>query len=214
MVICLYCSQKFNKDKEEYVKVGRRYVHKKCYEEKNKKEEKEEKVSTILKKNLRKCLYCKGDIDITKDDYCMARANRYAHKKCYEKNHSPDEDFISRIYFYLKSEVHITYDYTQCEKQRVYFVTKLGYTNEGIYNSLRYFYGVKKASPDKSSNRIGIVPYVYEEAQAYYKNIENKQKLIKKEINKQNLTPKEIIHISNKKVKTQKKYIDLDVIGE
>ena len=209
IVICLYCSKKFDKDKEEYVKVGRRYVHKTCYEEKEK-----ETSNKVPKKNLRKCLYCKGDIDITKEEYCMARANRYAHKKCYEKNSSPDEIFIPQIYSYLKAQVHITYDYPQCEKQRVYFVTKLGYTNEGIYNALRYFYGVKKASPDKSGNRIGIVPYIYEEAKEYYKNLENKQKFIKKEIEKQKETEKETIYIPIKKVNPKKTYIDLDMIGE
>ena len=171
-------------------------------------------IKTIPKKNLRKCLYCGGDIDITKDEYCMARANRYAHKECYEKNSSPDEIFIPQIYSYLKTQVHITYDYPKCEKQRIYFVTKLGYTNEGIYNALRYFYGVKKASPDKSGNRIGIVPYVYEEAKEYYKNLENKQKLIKREIEKQSINKKETIHISLKKTQPKKKYIDLNMIGE
>lgn len=51
------------------------------------------------------------------------------------------------------------------------FITKNDYTYEGIENALRYFYEVKNHK-DKYSiedKTIGIVPFVYDEANTYYK---------------------------------------------
>lgn len=49
-----------------------------------------------------------------------------------------------------------------------------GYTYEGIANSLKYFYYVKRNSTAKSNEGIGIVPYVYEEANDYFKRFNYK----------------------------------------
>lgn len=45
---------------------------------------------------------------------------------------------------------------------------KKGYTYLGILRALEYFYVVKKNGIAKSKNNIGIVPYVYNDAQDYY----------------------------------------------
>ena len=49
---------------------------------------------------------------ITKEDFCMATVNRYAHLSCFNKNHTPDDEYIPKIYKFLKEEVLISYDYT------------------------------------------------------------------------------------------------------
>lgn len=168
--------------------------------------------STAKKKNIRKCLYCGKDIDISIDDYCMASTRRYAHTECYHKNYKSDDEYITKIYSMLKEEVRITVDFPQCERQRNSFILKLGYTNEGIYKALKYFYLVTKHSPDKSGNRIGIVPYVYEEANNYYANIEKQQKLLTKQINHQQELEKPIIKVNLPKNDIKKDYINLDEI--
>lgn len=209
-VTCLYCRQKFDREKEPTIRVGNRYAHKECAEKRGVKE------SQPAKKNLRKCLYCGGNIDLTKDEYCMARQNRYAHLKCYHQNYSPDEEYISKIYAYLKEEVHIDYDYPQCEKQRISFIQKLGYTNEEIYNSLRYFYGIKKAPPEKSGNRIGIVPYVRDEAKKYFSELEKRQKEIAKNLVKaKELEEKKVRVVTiGTHIQKPKKMINIDELGE
>jgi hypoxanthine phosphoribosyltransferase len=45
-----------------------------------------------------------------------------------------------------------------------------GMTYKGMTNALKYFYDVKKNSIEKSNNGIGIIPWVYEEAQKYFEN--------------------------------------------
>ena len=219
-VTCLYCRQKIFKEAETTVRVGTRYAHKECAElGAKKKQAKEEKVvqpkvkTETRKANIKKCLYCGKDIDISTERYCMARTNRYAHVECYEKNYTPDEEYIGKIYTFLKEEVGISYDYPQCEKQRLSFIKKMGYTNEGILNALRYFYLVKKQSPEKSGNRIGIVPYVYNEAKEYYENIESKKKKIKKEITKQLSNSDRVVVVGGHEKEVDRGLIDLDTIG-
>lgn len=44
-------------------------------------------------------------------------------------------------------------------------------TYKGIYLSLKYWYDVKKNGIERSNGGIGIVPYIYKEASAYWKQI-------------------------------------------
>ena len=231
-VICLYCNERFNREKEETVKVGRRYVHKKCMEKRQEtlsnsmtptkqkaiieKEAIEKEIDkTISKKNLRKCFYCSQDVDISnQENYRMARVNRYAHTCCYNRFHVDDDDYIDKIYSVLK-EQHIKYDYQACEKQRLSYMAKLGYTNEGMWKDLKYFYEIKKMSSEKSGNRIGIIPYVYDEAKVYYEALEMKQKQVKKDIEHQLKQKHKIIHIKAEEKKIDKGYIDLKgIVGD
>lgn len=49
-----------------------------------------------------------------------------------------------------------------------------GYNYDGMLKALKYFYEVQKHSPNKSEERVGIIPYVYDEAQEYFKAREQK----------------------------------------
>lgn len=53
------------------------------------------------------------------------------------------------------------------------FVEKRGYTYNGIYKALQYHYEVRKHGTDKAEERIGIVPFVYNDAQDYYNMIDS-----------------------------------------
>lgn len=182
------------------------YYHKNCYEKKGNEKK--------IKVEMRQCIYCKQKFDISKEDYVMPRPHKYAHKECYQKNYTPDEEYIVKIYSLLKEEIGMTYDYPTCERQRINFITKLGYTNEGIYNALKYHYLVKKGSVEKSGNRIGIVSYVYNEAQEYYQNLKTRQEKTTKELQSQLQQNKKIIKIKSTFDKDRRKYIDLDLIED
>lgn len=218
--ICMYCRGRIDLDRDEIVEVNNKLIHKKCYEQRqqaknninnesqlNKQEERKSR-----KKDIKKCYYCGKEFDITKEDFCMATVNRYAHLTCFNKNHTPDDEYIPKIYKFLKEEVLISYDYTQCERQRKNFITKFGYTNEGILNALKYFYKVKKQSPEKSGNRIGIVPYIYSEAQEYYNNLKKKQKEIAKVVETQLKQKPKIINVYLPEKPVDKGFIDIDSI--
>jgi len=50
---------------------------------------------------------------------------------------------------------------------------KKGYTYLGMIRALEFFYIVKKQSKVKSKNSIGIIPYVYNDAQKYFQQLNN-----------------------------------------
>lgn len=225
---CVYCRSRIDLDKEESIDVPTGKVHKTCYEQreqaKTTMQQRKPTPAPIVEKkvverksrkaDMKKCFYCDRMFDITKEEYCMVSQRRYAHKGCYDTYHTEDDDKIEDIYTFLREEVHITCDRAQCERQRKNFITKLGYTNEGILNALKYFYKVKKQSPEKSGNRIGIVPYVYNEAKEYYANIERKQKQLTKVAQSQMKKKPRTIVINVPEKPVDKGFIDLDTIEE
>lgn len=95
------------------------------------------------------------------------RSNRYAHKACYDKEFTEDDKFISKIYELMKQIFNDKYDYLVTERQRKSYL-KDGMSNEDIYNALKYFYVIKKNSSQGSGGRIGIVPFVVDEARQYF----------------------------------------------
>lgn len=213
---CVHCQKKLDTEVDEYVKTTNRYAHKKCREKFLEKQSSKVKKEAAPKKktaNIKKCYYCGEDVDISTEEYAKPRTNRYAHKKCYDENYNADDEYIATIYQYLK-DIGMKYDYTQCERQRKNFIQKMGYTNEGIYLTLKFFYGVEKADLSKSENRIGIVPYKYDEAQRYFNSLERKQKQIGEAVKKQLEKEHKVIVIEAPyQKKSRRKYIDLDMIG-
>lgn len=120
-----------------------------------------------------KCMYCEEYFDRDKEPAEKVTSRRYAHKVCYDKNYKRDDQYAELIYYYLSKEVFIGMNLDSCwyqtlNRQLTKYVTDDHYTYEGIYQALKYHYEVKKGDPQKSNGRIGIVPYVYEEAQKYY----------------------------------------------
>ena len=57
-----------------------------------------------------------------------------------------------------------------------------GMTYKGMSKALVYFYEVKKNSIAKSDNGVGIIPWVYEEANKYYERKEKMEKELKEAI--------------------------------
>lgn len=52
---------------------------------------------------------------------------------------------------------------------------KYGFNYLGMSRALEYFYFVKKHSADESEERVGIIPYIYKEAQEYYYALEQEK---------------------------------------
>lgn len=55
--------------------------------------------------------------------------------------------------------------------QLAVFTTQNKYTYNNIKKTLQYWYEIKKGSRKKANEGIGIVPYMYEEAMQYYKDL-------------------------------------------
>lgn len=56
----------------------------------------------------------------------------------------------------------------------------MGYTYKGMTRALIYCYEIKNNPTFKANERIGIIPYVYEEAKEYYQKKEEQMKEIEK----------------------------------
>lgn len=205
---CPYCNKWFDHTTEPFEKYGRRYVHQACYSAYLKQQEKKDKL-----KNRRVCLFCNEDIDIRSEKYTLV-GNRYAHTSCYKEGASEEIEAINALYDYLAKEICIKVDYMKMKSQRKNFLKQnKSATDEGILNTLKYFYGIQKAPATKAQGGIGIVPYLYEEAQEYYKNVDKKKEEIKNGIEKQLDLDKVIVRITKPEKQKEKEYIDLDSIG-
>ena len=90
-----------------------------------------------------------------------------------------------------------------------------GMTYRGQLLTLKYFYEVQKNTTKKSNGSIGIIPFIYDEARAYYSKIEQQQKEIGEAIQKQLEKDRfEIIYIPSDYIgkKKKKKEINLETI--
>jgi len=212
MKLCRYCKERFDINKEKYIMPSKGfYYHEKCYIEKF--GTTEVPATQHKSADIKKCFFCGKDLDITKDEWVKPNTTRYAHKACYEEKRKPGSDLLpDDIYYFLKDEIHLVVDYKLFESQRANMVKKNGYTNAGILQALKYWYLVKKSSPDKANGGIGIVPYIYQDAQNYYKDLAKNQKAISASIQDSLKKEAQTITIGKAPKHEVKNLIDLDDI--
>lgn len=174
--ICFYCGEKFDINSEEFVKPNKvRYAHSKCHDDFINKREDVKMPTSPVSADSKICFYCKEPFELKGNNYRMPRINRYAHKECYEKLYTEDEEWIDQIYTFLTSK-GFKYNYQMCEHQRNKLVRENGFTNKGIFLTLKYFYEIKKGDFKKANGGIGIVPFIYEEAGLHYAALLRRQK--------------------------------------
>lgn len=111
-----------------------------------------------------KCPYC-GRLFYREDVDFVQIGRRYAHRECYEN--------ATKIHDLMQHLLGETYSRTKIESQIKSMVEKEGYSLLAIYNTLIYWYEIKKASIEKANGGIGIVPYIYPEYIKYVQQQEN-----------------------------------------
>lgn len=141
-----------------------------------------------------KCLYCGEPIDRDKEKCQIAQETprRYAHLTCFAPKAGVDEVLTNEIMEYCKDTFGPLANFGLIGKQINTYV-KEGKTRQGILLTLKYWYGIKKQSIDKSNGGIGIVPYVYEEAKKYW------EKAAPKRVAKMD---EEVVYVKRKKNKS------------
>lgn len=159
MVKCLYCGEKFDRNSEPNVKIGRRYAHKKCYEAQS-------------------------------DETLKAEKDKH--------------DFFE----YIKEIYGSDYNFVSISKQAESYIKQYNFTYSGMLKSLKWFYEVKGNSKESSNGRIGIIPYIYEDAKRYYYNLYLAQQR-NKDITEYRLEVKEIMIASPRMFSTPPKLFDL-----
>ena len=146
-----------------------------------------------------KCLYCGKTFDRDLIPFTKPRANRYAHIECDNLNKqelvkleasnelqklmkkqktsapaaslSEKEKQKQELLDYVSKLFGSNFAYVPIKRQIEDYNKKFGYTYTGMLKALVYFYEVKNNSIEKSNYRLGIIPYVYQDAYNYYYNI-------------------------------------------
>lgn len=122
-----------------------------------------------MSKALVKCKICGEQFDRNSEPYVEVEERRYAHLKCFE-NYVPTQEELDlkELHSFLQNLFKDNYNYRNLSQQIESYVNTKGYTYSGILKTLKYWYEVQGHSIEKSNYRIGIVPYVYEDAKDYY----------------------------------------------
>lgn len=117
-----------------------------------------------------KCKYCGQEFDRELAEFVKV-STRYAHRDCYEKAQLEAAelrkvtDLIKSLYYPKEPNWNIIGSQLQRYRDE-------GKTYMGMYYTLTYFFVIQKNDIHKGAG-IGIIPYVYDKAKAYYKNIDN-----------------------------------------
>lgn len=135
-----------------------------------------------------KCLYCGKTFDRNSIS-CVKIGRRYAHQECADKIQKGQQvqtidpkndqrefhDFVSDLY-----NKHCNWPLIQ-KQEKEYLENGLTYS--GMKKTLYWWYQTLGHTIESSNGGIGIIPYVYKQAEQYYYNlyiIENKNKDIVK----------------------------------
>lgn len=114
---------------------------------------------------LVKCVYCEQILDRDKEDYVPVN-NRYAHILCYQKEQERRK-IIQEIHGKMKDLCGTNYSKNRIDKQ-IKELVQSGKTEIGILKTLEYWYDERHEDPAKSHGGIGIVDYIYGEAQDFF----------------------------------------------
>lgn len=161
-----------------------------------------------------KCSICGKSFDRDKEPFVKTSGRRYAHASCVEelseeeKKRREDEaifwDYIKKIY-------GSNYNYMLIKKQVENYQKEYNYTISGMYKTLYWFYVINGGNVN-NSNGIGIIPYVYDKAENYFR-----QQYIIQEKNKEKMVRPpdvKIYTIPSPRVYRLPHLIDIDAIEE
>ena len=135
-----------------------------------------------------KCIYCGEKFDrVHQGCYRIPRGKsfRHSHISCFEQQENKPEGAIYiepikeeevknnrlKITDYVQEVFGDEANWANIGKQITSFLNK-GYTVDGIYNALYYWYNIKGNSIEKAHGTISIVDYIYNDAQKYFKELE------------------------------------------
>ena len=118
-----------------------------------------------------KCLICNEYFDREKVP-CVQIGRRYAHKKCTEGNQKQTTTYQEREDFwaYIKKIYGPNYNFQLINKQATEYIEAYKLSWSDIKNTLRWFYEIKGGDITKGEG-IGILPFIYEKANEYYKQL-------------------------------------------
>ena len=170
--MCKICGEKFDREKKPYVQVSAsRYAHAECaLRAKEAGTLNLDEIKVIDPTDIVTCIYCKKTFNKQNEEYKLFSNGKYAHKSCAELEEKRELTDQEKLEKYIMDLFQTDYVYARIQRQIKTYVTDYGYTYSGIHKALIYYYEIKNHPFDagKAQGGIGIVPYVYEQAYAYY----------------------------------------------
>lgn len=127
---------------------------------------------------LVKCPYCGQKFNRNEVEF-VQEGRRYAHKACAEAHQqamTQEEKDIDDLYQYCKKIFGKSLDYMACKRMADKWHKDENMTYSGMRKTLQYCYEIKKMSMDKANGRIGIIPFMYNEAKEYWRKVDQAQK--------------------------------------
>lgn len=129
-----------------------------------------------------KCYYCGEIFDRDKEPSAIVKQGkdrcRYAHLHCEEKAQQEAELLLQQeieLKKYIMKLFNMEFLPTDISKQIDIYIEKNDFTFDGILKALKFFYEVQNGDIEQAQRRIGIVPFIYDQAQRYYAGIKETQ---------------------------------------
>lgn len=179
---CYYCGVSFDRDIKAIVyvppknanpdakKLRFRYGHKECYL--NAKEQGTETRDLEIfepNDNSIQCYFCRKRL--TEEEAKMLPNGQMACGECFEKDSKSEKSDKTILLEYLMKLFSTEYAPPNTIKQAEQYIKEYHFNYKGIYRALKYFFEVQGHAVDKDKPTIGIVPYMYQQAETYYYKI-------------------------------------------
>ena len=117
------------------------------------------------------CKYCGQKFNRDNEPFVEVGSRRYAHKECADKvdaSISPEEKEYIALEEYIKKLFNINTLSAKIKKQIHDFRQEYGYTYSGMLKTLYWWYDIKRNSIELSQEGIGIIPFIYNQAEKYF----------------------------------------------
>lgn len=135
--------------------------------------------------HLVKCLYCGETFDTNIEPFVKPRANRYAHARCAETTENKEQAAAAAAQKGVvpeeeKADYQALKDYINSVFSNINWPTTISkmhqlrlqnYTYSGMLKSLKWWYEIQKKNPKDAKTPLGIIPFIYNDAYAYYEAI-------------------------------------------
>ena len=153
-----------------------------------------------MAKLLAKCFYCGEQFDRNQEEWVAINARRYAHKKCHEVAQSEktqDEIDYEALTNYIKQKFNMQTISAKITRQITDYKKQYNFTYSGMLKSLMWWFDVKHNSTEGTNGGIGILPYIYHNAETYYYGLyiaqqANKGKILKKRVEEIEIAPPQV----------------------
>lgn len=173
--ICPYCKIQYDRNAERFVMINKqRAAHERCAIEHNRKENLPPPIVIDPTIGEHVCDICRTKISLDEESQNL-RQDIYVHTKCLSAYNTEASD-REKLELFVANLFNMNWCGISNLKMIDKFINQYHYTPDGIIKALTYFYAIQKNDVSRANARIGIVPYVYDEAQKYYDNIAKAQK--------------------------------------